>query len=64
MKRSQYISDSLIRRENMEFLVPAKLHNSEGVIRRCIIKLMKELTRENIEKLERLGVSCYVNQVC
>lgn len=64
MKKSTYIADSLLRRGQMEFLIPASLHNSEGYIRKCIVKLINEATRENIEKLERLGVRCSLNVAC
>ena len=61
MKRSKYISDSVMRKGQLEFIIPAKLHNSEGCIRRGIVKLVREATRENIERLEKLGVTCSLN---
>ena len=64
MDKRRYIVDSILRRGQMEFFIPASLHNSDGYIRRGIIKLINEATKENVEKLERLGVRCYLNVAC
>ena len=61
--KADYRSDVTIYRCGVMFVIPAKYMTKAGLINKNIAKLIRNATKENIMKLEELGVSCMVDDM-
>lgn len=60
--KGDYRAEVTLYRCGGQFIIPAKFINkTNGLIKRNIAKLIREATKENIIKLESLGVRCLIN---
>jgi len=61
--KADYRSDVTIYRCGVMFIIPAKYITRAGLIKKTIAKLIRNATKENIIRLEELGISCIVDDM-
>lgn len=61
--KGDYRSDVTMYRCGVKFIIPAMYTNKKGLINKEVAKLIREATRENIMKLEEMGISCTVDDM-